>query len=394
VQSATVSDGRFAFSLDAVIDKAIAERRIVGTVVVVVRGGNEIYAQAAGFADREAGKPTALETIFRWASLTKVVVATATMALAERGLLSLDDPVTRFLPDFRPALSTGEMPVITLRHLITHTAGLTYGMFEPGDGPYHRADVSDGMDQPGLSIEENLERVASVPLSRAPGTGWGYSIATDILGAAIARAATTSLPTLVEKLVTGPLGMRDSGFVVAARDRLATPYGNESPEPKRMGMHHSVPFNGGSISFVPDRMFEPGSYPSGGGGMSGTASDFVRLLEALRSGCDRVLSPRSIELLGTYDPDGFETFMPGWKWPLGWSVLADPAKSGTPQSPGTWLWGGVYGCSWFVDHAHELTVVVLTNTAVSGMMGSFPDAIRDAIYTSLAEPASHTGEPR
>lgn len=383
VQSATEAGSRLDTALDTVIENAVAEKRIVGAVVIVARGGEQLYARAAGLADREAGTAIVPDTIFRWASLTKIVVATATLALVERGVISLDDPVTRFLPDFRPALASGEVPVITLRHLLSHTAGLTYRLFEPGDGPYHRANVSDGMDQPGLSIDENLARVASVPLSRAPGAGWGYSIATDVLGEAIARAAETSLPALVERLVTGPLGMRDSSFVVTARDRLATAYGNESPEPERMRSHHLVPFNEGSVSFAPDRMVDPGSYPSGGGGMSGTANDFLRLLEALRTGGGPVLSPQSIALLSTYDPDGFETFRPGWKWPLGWSVLADPSKTGTPQSRGTWQWGGVYGNSWFVDGARELSVVTLTNTAVAGMTGLFPDAIRDAVYASL-----------
>jgi CubicO group peptidase (beta-lactamase class C family) len=96
-----------------------------------------------------------------------------------------------------------------------------------------------------------------------------------------------------------------------------------------------------------------------------------------------VLEQRSVALLGTVKPGDFEIFRPGWKWPLAWSVLEDPAKMGTPQSPGTWAWGGVYGNSWFVDPARELSVVIMTNTAVAGMTGAFPDAIRDAIYASL-----------
>jgi CubicO group peptidase (beta-lactamase class C family) len=177
--------------------------------------------------------------------------------------------------------------------------------------------------------------------------------------------------------------MADSDFTIVDRARLATPYGNETPEPARMGAHHLLPFNEGKISFAPDRMFDPNSYPSGGGGMSGTAGDFLRLLEALRTGGGAVLTARSIDLLSTVRPGDFESLLPGWKWPLGWAVLDEPAKTGTPQSRGTWLWGGVYGCSWFVDPAAELSVVVLTNTAVSGMLGPFPNAVRDAVYASI-----------
>ena len=117
--------------------------------------------------------------------------------------------------------------------------------------------------------------------------------------------------------------------------------------------------------------------------MSATAGDFHSLLEALRAGGAPVLTRRSIDMLSTITPGNFETFMPGWRWPLGWSVLADPRKTGTPQTPGTWLWGGVYGNSWFVDPAQELSVTVLTNTAVAGMLGPFPNSIRDVIYTSI-----------
>jgi CubicO group peptidase (beta-lactamase class C family) len=329
-------------------------------------------------------RKTQLDTIFRWASLTKPVLATLTLALAERGTISLEDPVTRYLPEFRPRLPDGQVPEIKVRHLLSHTAGLTYGLFEPqGKGPYHSAGVSDGMDQPGLSLEENLRRIASVPLKRAPGSGWEYSLGIDVLGAYLARAAQTPLPELVRKLVTGPVGAVDSDFVVNQRDRLATAYADGAPEPVRMGDRHLVPFEDGGVAFVPDWMFNPGSYPSGGAGMSGTAANFLRLLEALREGGAPVLSEASVQLLGTAKPEDFDVFIPGWKWPLGWSVLLDPSRTGTPQSVGTWRWGGVYGNSWFVDPARRLSVVLLTNTAIAGMVGALPDATRDAAYGAL-----------
>ena len=375
---------RLQESLDGVLDQAVTDRTIVGGVLLVSSRGKTAYSRAVGFADREARRKAELDTLFRWASFTKPVIAALTLALSERGTISLDDPVTRFLPEFRPRLPEGQVPEIKVRHLLTHTAGLTYGLFEPnGVGPYHEAGVSDGMDQPGLSIDENLKRIASVPLKRAPGSGWEYSVGVDVLGAYLARAAQTPLPELVRKLVTGPVGAVDSDFVVSRRDRLATAYADGSPEPVRMGEHHLVRFEGGDISLAPDRMFNPGSYPSGGGGMSGTAGDFLRFLEALRTGGAPILSEKSVQLLSTAKPTDFAVFTPGWKWALGWSVLVDPTQTGTPQSPGTWLWGGVYGNSWFVDPARELSVVLLTNTSYAGMIGALPNAIRDATYGAL-----------
>jgi CubicO group peptidase (beta-lactamase class C family) len=374
-------------ALDAVLDKAIADRKIVGAVLIVSLHGQRAYERAVGYADREAQRHTKLDTLFRWASLTKPLIAALTLALTERGSLALEDPVTRFLPEFLPKTVDGKTPQITVRHLLTHTAGLTYKLFETGsDGPYHRANVSDGMDQPGLSIRENLQRIASVPLARAPGTGWGYSVSTDVLGEYLARATATPLPTLMRTLVTGPVGAIDSDFTVAEQDRsrLATAYGDGQQEPVRMAAHHLTAFGEATLSFAPDRMFDPKSYPSGGGGMSGTAGDFMRFLEAVRTGGAPILSKASVAQLSTVKPGDFEVSIPGWKWALGWPVLVDPSRTGTPQSPGSWLWGGVYGNSWFVDPRHEMSVVLLTNTAVAGMVGPLPDAIRDAIYRALA----------
>ena len=373
--------------LDAVLDKAIADRKIVGAVLSVSLHGQRVYERAVGYADRETQQSTRPDTLFRWASLTKPLMAALTLALTERGIIALEDPVTRFLPEFLPRTVDGKAPRITVRHLLTHTAGLTYKLFETGgDGPYHRANVSDGMDQPGLSIQENLLRIASVPLVRAPGTGWGYSVSTDVLGEYLARATATPLPTLMRTLVSEPLGAMDCGFTVAKQDRsrLATAYGDGEQEPVRMGAHHLTAFREATLSFAPDRMFNPDSYPSGGGGMSGTAEDFMRFLEGMRTGGAPILSRSSVAQLSTVKPGDFEVSIPGWKWALGWPVLMDPSRTGTPQSPGSWLWGGVYGNSWFVDPRRELSVVLLTNTAIAGMAGPLPDAIRDAIYRALA----------
>jgi len=187
----------------------------------------------------------------------------------------------------------------------------------------------------------------------------------------------------MRSLVTGPIGASDSDFTVSDRSRLATAYGDGKEEPVRMGAYHETPFGEQTLSYAPDRMFNPNSYPSGGGGMSGTAGDFMRFLEAVRSGGAPILSKSSVDQLGTVKAGDFEVSIPGWKWALGWPVLVDPSKTGTPQTPGSWLWGGVYGNSWFVDPHRELSVVLLTNTAIAGMVGPLPDAVRDTIYRAL-----------
>ena len=125
------------------------------------------------------------DAVFRLASLTKPLVTAAALRMVELGKIALADPVTRYLPDFRPALPNGDVPVITLRHLLTHTAGLAYRFMQPDGGAYERAGVSDGADEPGLSIEENLKRIARAGLFYPPGETWAYSVAIDVLGAVL-----------------------------------------------------------------------------------------------------------------------------------------------------------------------------------------------------------------
>ncbi|BEO23165.1 hypothetical protein SMQC20_17490 [Serratia marcescens] len=191
--------GSSANAIDGAIEKALREKRLVGAVVLVAQGGEIVYRRAAGMADREAGKPMACNTLFRLASVSKPIVSTAALALMARGDMRLDDPVTRWLPDFRPRLADGTVPLLTLRHLMTHTAGLSYRFFQPEGGCYARLGVSDGMDEAALSLPENVRRIASAPLLAPPGAEWRYSIATDVLGAVIERASGLPLAQAVKK---------------------------------------------------------------------------------------------------------------------------------------------------------------------------------------------------
>lgn len=371
-------------ALDTAIDSAITQKRLVGAVVLVSHDGRLVYHRAAGYADRETQSPMQKDTIFRLASVSKVYTAMATAALLRQGVLRLDDPVAKWLPDFTPPLPDGGKSDITVRQLLSHTAGLDYGFSEKADGPYHKAGISDGLDDSGLSLSENLRRIASVPLLYKPGTSWRYSVATDVLGGVIEKAAGTSLPEAVQTLLINPLGITDSGFVALDKTRLAVPYYNSvSSPPVRMRNNEDVDFGGGMlIRFAPDRAFNPASFPSGGAGMVGTAPDLMRLLEAIRKGGAPLTSLEIMEEMGrTQTADN--VVQPGWGFALGWSVLVNPAEASTPQSPGTLSWGGVYGHSWFIDLTRKLSVVILTNTAPEGMWGQVTTDVRDAVYAYL-----------
>ena len=379
--TANPDDPDLSRRVDGVIERAIADQRIVGTVVIVVREGQIVYRRAAGLADREAAKPMTLDTIFRLASVTKPLVSAATMRLVEQGRLSLDDRVSRWLPEFRPKLADGSEPGITIRQLLNHTAGLSYGLLEAEHGPYRTAGVSDGLAEPGISLEENLKRIASVPLSYAPGTQWRYSMATDVLGAVVQKVTGKSLPLVVDELVTGPAGMRDTAFSVRDIHRLSAVYLDGQPIPSRMPDEGMIKTGESSTLFSLTRILDAHAYPSGGAGMAGTAGDISGFLEILRQGGGPILSPQSVQSMMT-DQVGAQaqTQGPGWGFGYGWAVLDDPQLTNTPQSKGTIQWGGAYGHSWFVDPQAKLTVVALTNTAFEGMSGAFTRDIRDAVY--------------
>lgn len=368
--------------LDAAIDRALKENRIVGTVVLVAKNGKLVYHRAAGYADREAQKPMREDALFRLASMSKPIVSVAALRLADQGVLKLDDPVTRWLPGFRPKLANGTTPVIRVRHLLSHSSGLGYGFFEAEGGPLHRAKVSDGLDSPGISLDENLRRLTTVPLSFAPGTRWQYGLSTDVLGAVVAKAARKPLPQAVAQLVTQPLRMKETGFWTAQSDRLATPYYDGKPAPIRMTETFFAPFGAHGVHFAPGRALDRTAYPSGGAGMVGSAYDYLKFLEAVRLNGGAVLKPQTGRLLAQDQLKGQkpDQVNKGWSYGLLSSVLVNKAKADSPQSLGTLGWGGAYGHTWFVDRKAGLTVVILTNTAFEGMSGQFPNWIRDAAY--------------
>jgi CubicO group peptidase (beta-lactamase class C family) len=370
--------------IDAAIDRAVAERRIVGAVVLISHDNKLVYQRAAGLADREANRPMQINSTFRLSSVSKPIVSAAVLALVDRGKLSLDDAVTKWLPDFRPKLASGEAPTITVRQLLTHTSGLGYKFAEKPGTAYYEAGVSDGFDELRISLDENMRRLATAPLFSRPGEAWRYSLSIDVLGAVVEKAAGKPLPQALAELVAQPLGMRDTAFQATEPARLAAPYYDAKPAPVRMADPHPVPFvEGGRMTYSPSRALDPKAYPSGGAGMVGTAPDTLRFLEAVRTGGKPILSATTASGMMRNQIGSLAGPQPGIGFGFGGSVVVDPAAARTPQSAGTWQWGGIYGHSWFVDPERKLTVVAFTNTGLEGMWGKFTTDLRDAVYEGV-----------
>lgn len=363
-------------NIDQVIEGAIASGKLVGAVVMVAKDGNIVYRRAAGLADREADAAMTESTIFRAASLTKPMVAATLLAMADKGLVSVDDPVSRYLPYFTPKLPDGSRPVITLAHLLTHTAGLTYD-YSAGD-----PRISAGLTDTDMSLDAMLRLLAEQPLTYAPGTSWLYSMAIDVLGGVVATVHGGLLGDAVHHYVTGPLGMGDTGFGVTDTDRLAVPYADGDDLPVRMGEPHAArnPWNG-VTTFSPKRIFNEKAFQSGGGGMATTGPDFMRFLNAMLDNGGPVLAPETARQ-AMEDQMGYER-EPGQAFSFLGSYTTDPVKADLFWPAGTNNWGGIYGHIWSIDPVNRISMVSLSNTAFYGGELAFPRALRKAVYQDL-----------
>ena len=366
-------------ALDAVVDTAISEKRIVGSVLLVRKDGRPLYEKAHGLADREAGRAMSRDTIFRLSSVTKPIVAATILALMEAGKIRLDDAVTLYLPDFKPALADGSVPEITIHHLLTHSAGLASGpLLTP-------AETAAGVNRWHLGRETIVARLAAQELLFVPGTGWAYGPSIDVLGVIAGQLVGGTLEDAITQYVTGPLQMDDTRFGVRDTSRLAAAYADGPDGAVLMGDPHSVANNwGGVTTYDPGRIFDAQAFQSGGGGAAGSGPDFMRLLECLRSGGGPILQRDTVAMgMANQTPQLAHAVSPGLQFSYFGAWVADARAAGLPVAPGTNRWGGIYGHHWFVDQANGLSVVSMSNTGLEGSDGAYRDAVYDAVYGAL-----------
>ena len=359
--------------VDAAIDAALVNR-IVGCVVLINKDGKEVYARTAGLADREANRKLERSAIWRLASVTKPIVATAALKMMEAGLLGLDDPVTKYLPYFTPPSPDGVIRPITLRQLFSHTSGLSYDNVP--------ADVAPGMSGPFISLEENLRRLAKGPLVFAPGTGWVYGTSIDVLGGVLAAINGSTLEAAVKKYVAAPLGMVDWGFTPTDASRVTANYANgDPPAAPLIPPARITEDNLQGTNFHVDRIFRADAPQSGGGGSCGTADDVMKMLEVY-NGHGTLLRPETVaealrNQIGTLPRRAEDA---GKRFTLLGAVIDDPKAARSPCPVGTLDWGGAWGHNWIIDPVNRWTILVCTNVAPEGCNGPFREDIRDAVY--------------
>ena len=362
--------------LDRHFAHLVDDGRLPGYLVSVSRHGRVAHLTTYGCRDRAAGLPVATDTLWRMYSMTKPVTSVAALMLLEEGRLRLDDRVSDFLPAFadpqvyvegsgpgtrtRPAAGP-----ILIRHLLTHTAGLTFGFYysHPVDALYREAGLESSVP-PGADLAETCEVYAGLPLQFEPGTRWNYSVATNVLGRIIEVVSGQDLDAFLAERIFGPLGMTDAGFCVTAEQagRLAEMYGEDDEG-------RSTPIAGLPLHGRP-------RFLSGSGGMVATAHDYHRFMEMLRLRGEldgtRLLKPGTVDLMtsnqlpGDADRRTFgspvhqEDGNAGLGFGLGVSVVVDPAITRSPAGNGAYGWSGVASTTFWVDPVHDLTVQFLT----------------------------------
>ncbi len=377
------------------------QKKIAGALTLVARRGRVAHLSPVGMMDLERGKPMREDTIFRIYSMSKPITSVALMTLYEHGHFSLDDAVHKYIPAFRdlrvydggnhPLFATRPVErAMTIRDLLTHTSGLTYGFMERTnvDRAYRRLGIGDR----DVTLAETVEKLGRLPLEFSPGTRWNYSVSTDVIGHLIERISGKRLDAFLRDEIFTPLGMNDTGFHVPSGklDRLATNY--------RRLADKSVQIEDDAAASA--YAAEP-AYLSGGGGLVSTASDYLRfcqmLLDEGEFGGRRILGRKTIELMTenhlpggrdiaeldlggqfsqvTYDGVGFG---------LGFSVTLDLARAQTIGSPGEYAWGGAASTAFWIDPAEELIVIFMTQFMPSGTF-NFRGQLKSIIYPAITD---------
>ncbi|ERS84917.1 beta-lactamase [Marinobacter sp. EVN1] len=368
-------------------------------VTLVARHGEILWCHAQGLRDVERNLPMNRDTLFRVYSMTKPVTSIAMMQLYEQGKFLLNDPVHKYIPGWRNlrVYKGGRYPdfetepaasVMTIRDLMTHTSGLTYGFTERTevDAAYRKLKL-DGSTI--LTLDKLVDRLAELPLEFSPGTAWNYSVSTDVLGYLVELLSGQSLDSYFQEHIFGPLGMTDTGFHVRPdqQERFAACYLYQS---------------GNTMKLQDDpersRYLKEPKFLSGGGGLVSTIDDYFRFAQALCQGGEyqgqRIIGRKTLEFmrlnhlpggqdLPALSIGGFtETPYAGSGFGLGFSVKTDIAKSATIGSPGEFGWGGLASTSFFIDPVEDLVVIFMTQLMPSS---SYPirQELRALVYGVL-----------
>jgi len=361
------------------VQRNIDDKRIAGAVTLVYRRGKVVWFKPQGMMDRETAKPMRPDAMFRICSMTKPITSVAVMMLYEEGRFLLEDPVSKYLPEFKnPKVlvkpATGEpysIPAtheITIRDLLRHTSGLTYHWNSDLGPLYVKANVAHGLLPYDGTIEDNVKRLATVPLLFNPGDRWEYSLGVDVLGRLVEVVSGKPLDEFFRTRVFEPLGMKDTYFYPPDNklDRLATAYTYYAD--KGLNRFPDTPITEGSTSYSADYPYHgPKKLFAGGAGLVSTTADYLRfcqmMLDEGKTGNTRLLSRKSVELM-THDQLG--KIGPDQGFGLGFGVDGVKAPLSELGTPGEFNWGGFFYTGFSIDPKEQMIVIFMAQLHPTG----------------------------
>jgi len=376
--------------------------KIPSALTMIFRRGHLAHFSTLGFADVERKKPVRPNTVFRIYSMSKPITSVAFMMLVEQGLVALDDPVHRLIPEWRDLgvykggfmetfrTERPQRPMLMV-DLLRHTSGLTYGFQQSTnvDAAYRKLKIGERTGEG--TLDDMIAQIARVPLEFSPGTAWNYSHSTDVLGYLVGKISGEPFDEFLRKRIFEPLGMSDTGFNIqpGQEERFAACY---AATPRGGMMLFDDPEK--SVYRNPPRLL------SGGGGMVSTAGDYLRFARMLLNGGTldgvQILSPKTIQLMATnHLPDGkdlptlsrslfSEAMFDGIGFGLGFAVVIDPPRTLIPGSLGDFSWGGAASTYFWIDPREELTTIFMTQLMPSTTY-TIRRELRTLVYSAFTE---------
>jgi CubicO group peptidase (beta-lactamase class C family) len=363
----------------AAVQHDVDGKRVSGAVTLVVRHGQVAWFDARGMADREAGKPMQKDAIFRICSMTKPITSTAVMMLYEEGRFLLEDPISKYLPEFKdpkvlvkPAsgapYSVPASREITIRDLLRHTSGLTYNWNADVGKAYDDAGVASGLLQYDGTIGDSVKKLAGIPLVYNPGEKWEYSLSVDVLGRLVEVVSGMPLDQFFRTRIFEPLGMKDSYFYLPPdkAGRLAAAYAYFDDK-DGMVRFPDTPVNEGTLVYSADYPVKgPRKLFSGGAGLCATAMDYARFCQMMLNGGKlgdvRILSRKSVEIMSH---DQLGPIDPKFGFGLGFGVLGK-APLEELGSAGAFRWGGFFFTSFIIDPKEDMIVISMAQLHPTG----------------------------
>ncbi|MEM7016414.1 MAG: serine hydrolase domain-containing protein [Pseudomonadota bacterium] len=399
-QKAGMSTERLQRITDHFQQKYIDTGKISGALTLVARRNQVVHFQPQGHLEIEQQRDIQRDTIFRIYSMTKPITSVAIMMLYEQAKFQLDEPVHKYIPEWKNlgVFKSGRYPQfmttpperpMTIRDLLSHMSGLTYGFMQTTnvDSAYRRLNIGGN-----ATLKEMIEMLAELPLEFSPGTAWNYSVSTDVLGYLVQVIADQSFDEYLKEKVFEPLGMEDTGFGIPddKLDRFACNYEVQPGKPP-------------SLADAPENSTYRGeqAFFSGGGGLVSTVEDYYRFTAMLLNGGEfdgaRLLGRKTIELMASnHLPNGgdlsnlakagmfSETGYAGMGFGLGFSVMMDPAKAQVAGTPGEYAWGGAASTAFWIDPAEELILIFMTQLMPSSYY-PFRRELRALVYSSITD---------